>query len=62
VEHRRHHPEKLTFTFSRNYLPFLESKDHYYFPAVYNSESEEVPLVLMHLSYAFIFCNTGPLF
>jgi hypothetical protein len=33
-----------------------------YFPAVYNFESEKVLLVLMQLSYAFIFCNIGPLF
>jgi len=58
----RDHPEKLAFTYSRNSLPFLESKDHHYFPAVYNFESEEVLLVLLQLSYAFIFCNTGPLF
>jgi hypothetical protein len=58
----RDHPEKLAFTYSRNSLPFLESKGHYYFPAVYNFESEELLLVLMQLSYVFIFCNTGPLF
>jgi hypothetical protein len=58
----RDHPEKLAFTYSRNSLPFMESKDHYYFPGVYNFKSEEVLLVLMQLSYAFIFCNTGPLF
>jgi hypothetical protein len=46
----RDHPEMLAFIYSRNFLPFLESKDHYYFPAVYNFESEEVSLVLMQLS------------